>query len=188
MSFDPLLVSAVGDAEGSLAAAAALACAVADTDRGALLADIGIAAGLRPTVIASSPARELEERLATELPQSRAAARGLICHVTLPEPAGLSDFRALAGELPCVVHAPPALYHASIAALPSARAVLLRADLAADRSLAALAVDDLRSRGLRVRILKRSLDWIAARRALLGALPASARGGLPPRLLAGLDF
>ena len=57
-----VLVTAVGDAEGSRGAAAALACAGADADRATLLVDVGGRAQ-RPTLLASSAANQLEERL-----------------------------------------------------------------------------------------------------------------------------
>lgn len=182
----PLLVSAVGAAEGSQAAAAALACAIAVEQRAALLFDVGPAGRPRPTVLASSQARELEERFAAELPEARSAARGALCRVSLPEPPELVGALETAGGCPCVVHAPPELLHESIDLLPRPCGMVLRADLASDLSLTALAVGDLRSRGLRVRVLKRPLGWIAARRALAGALSATAKGALPPRLITGL--
>jgi len=182
----PLLVSVVGTAEGSQAAAAALACAIAVEERAALLFDVGVAGRPRPTVLASSQARELEERFAAELPEARSAARGVLCRVSLPEPPALAGALEAAGGCPCVVHAPPELLHESVDLLPRPCGVVLRAELASDLSLTALAVGDLRSRGLWVRVLKRPLGWIAARRALAGALPGTANGGLPPRLLTGL--
>jgi hypothetical protein len=60
-------------------------------------------------------------------------------------------------------------------------AALLRADLAEDRALTALAVRDLMTRGLRVSVLKHPLGRLAARAAVLGALPAGS-GVLPDRL------
>ena len=62
-------------------------------------------------------------------------------------------------------------------------AALLRADLGRDRALAALAVRDLIGRGLSVVVAKRPLAWVPSRRALFGALPRGATGGLSPRLL-----
>jgi hypothetical protein len=57
-------------------------------------------------------------------------------------------------------------------------AVLLRADLTADRALTALAVRELATRALRVRVLKRPLAWVPARRALFGVLAPESSGGL----------
>jgi hypothetical protein len=60
--------------------------------------------------------------------------------------------------------------------------LLLRADLPEDRSLAALAVRELRHRGIRVKIAARPLGRVAARRALAGIEP----GGASTRRLARL--
>lgn len=184
-----LLVSAVGEAEGSLAAAAALACAVAGEARAALLADLDPGREPRPTLVASAGARALEECLAAELPDARAAARGALCHAALPAGRdGLETALELAAALPRVVHSPPSLLHEALdACAPFRGAALLRADLRADRSLTALAIADLHARGLRARVLKRPLGWLAARRALAGALPLGAAAGLPARLVDGLE-
>ena len=77
-----VLVTAVGDAEGSRGVAAALACADADVDRATLLVDIGGRVP-RPTLLASTAAQRLEERLATRLPEERMAARGQVCHLAV---------------------------------------------------------------------------------------------------------
>ncbi len=183
-----ILVTRVGAAEGSRAAAAALACACSDPDRAALLIDLGEGRDPRPALIASAAARELEQRLAAHVPEARVAARGQICHLALPAgpdsierlPAAL----ALAREAAGVVHLPPGLLRPALAGErvePSA--AMLRADLDRDRALAALAVRDLVTEGLRVAVIKRPLAWVAARRALFGVLPAGAPGGLPPQAL-----
>jgi len=91
-----ILVAAVGGADGSRAAAAALACAGSEPDRPGLLIDVG-ARPPRPTLLASSGARELEERLAVHLPELRAAARGGTCHLAIPGDAeGLERLPAAA--------------------------------------------------------------------------------------------
>jgi hypothetical protein len=181
-----ILVAAVGAADGSRAAAAALACAASESDRPGLLIDI---AGRppRPTLVASSGARELEERLTVHLPELRAASRGGTCHLAVPGDAkGLERLSAalpLVREGVAVLHVPQALFQdvlQSQGVEPSA--VLLRADLVTDRSLLALTVRDLCERDLAVRVLKRPLAWVPARRALFGVLPAEAPGALPMRL------
>jgi len=185
-----ILVAAVGAASGSRAAAAALACAGAEPDRAGLLIEVG-GRPPRPTLIASAGARQLEERLAAHLPGHRAASRGVTCHLAVgDEPL---DFEAMRAALPlvrdtvAVLHVPPATLH-EVLAHPdvSATGAVLRADLDADRALAALAVRNLVGRGLRVRVLKRPLDWVPARRALFGMLPPAAPGGLSSRLTAGI--
>jgi hypothetical protein len=179
------LVTAVGDAEGSRAAAAALACAGADADRATLLVDVGGRAP-RPTLIASASARALEERLQAHLPESRVAARGQVCHLAVPaDGEGLeaaSAAAAVARESGAVLHLPPELLHEVLAA-PGWRpsGVLLRADLGGDRAVVALAVRDLIARGIPAVVLKRRLAWVAERRALFGVLPAGAPGGIADR-------
>lgn len=178
-----VLVAAVAAADGSRAAAAALACAGSQPDRPGLLVDIG-GRPPRPTLAASSGARELEERLTVHLPELRVASRGATCHLAIPATAeGLERLPAalpLVREAVAVVHVPPALLQDALeVAGVEPCAVLLRADLATDRALLALAVRDLRQRDLAVRVLKRPLAWVPARRALFGVLPPEAPGGLP---------
>jgi hypothetical protein len=180
------LVSWAGAAEGSRAAAAALACAGADVGRPGLLVELSDRRAPRPALVASAAARELEERLAAHLPEAALAARGHICHLSLPAdrddlervPAALALVRDATG----VVHLPPRLLREALAARLGPDAVLLRADLERDRALVGLAARDLMARGLRVAVLKRPLAWIPARRALFGVLPADAADGLPTRL------
>jgi hypothetical protein len=182
-----VLVAAVGGAEGSRGAAAALACAGSGLERAALLVEVGGRAP-RPTLIASASAHRLEEQLAARLPTLRPAARGEVCHLSV---AADEDGLAAAGTAAtvargglAVVHVAPDLLQPLLEApgAPRPDAVLLRADLAEARPLIALAVDDLLGRDLRVGILKRRLGWVAERRAGFGAL-GSDSGGLPESLL-----
>ncbi len=183
-----ILATRVGDADGSAPAAAALACAGAEPDRAALLVDLSGGRAPRPTLVASSAARELEERLAAHLPEAGVASRGQICHLSLP--ADESGVEQVAGAVAigqgsvCVLHLPPRLLQPALGAggiRPTA--ALLRADLDHDRALTALAVGELRARELRAGVLKRPLGWMASRRARAGALPSGAGGGLPARLV-----
>ncbi len=179
-----VLVTAVGVAEGARAAAAALACAGADVDRAALLVDLDGRAP-RPTLIASTPARSLEERLISHLPRVRVAARGQVCH--LAAAADEDGFAVAAAAVTvargmlAVVHVPPPALRDLLGSKrgPRPSAVLLRADVAADRPLLALVVRDLMDRGLPVGVLKHRLSWVDERRALFGVLA----GGLQPALL-----
>lgn len=180
-----VLVAAVGAASGSRAAAAALACAGSEPDRCGLLVDIG-GRPPRPTLVASSAARELEERLTVHLPELRVASRGGTCHLTMPgETESLERLPAvlpLVRETVAVLHVPPALFQDVLRARGvGPRGVLLRADLESDRTLTALVVRELRQRDALVRVLKQPLAWVPARRALFGVLPPDAPGGLPPR-------
>ena len=187
-----VLVTAVGEAEGARGAAAALACAGAEVDAASLFVDIG-GRPPRPALLATAAARKLEERLAAHLPDSRAAARGQVCHLAVPaEPEGL---RAAAAAVAvgrgstAVLRLPPELLQ-PILDEPRLRpsGVLLRADLAEDRPLVALAARDLIARGFAVAVLKQRLGWVAERRALFGALTAGAPGGLSPRLVRRLGI
>jgi hypothetical protein len=183
-----VLVTAVGGAEGARAAAAALACAGADVERATLLVEAG-GRPPRPTLLATAAAQRLEERLAAHLPQARLAARGQVCHLSVPAtPAGLES----AGAAVTVARGALAVLHLSPAQLQPALArpsgleptgVLLRADLATARPLLSLLVRDLFARELAVAVLKQRLSWIAERRALFGTLSPDANGGLPRSVL-----
>lgn len=194
MSVSPLpatpivAVTAVGAAEGSRGAAAALACAGADVDRATLLVEVGGRAP-RPTLLASAAAHRLEERLAAHLPQARVAARGQVCHLAVAaEPEELRTASAavsVARGALAVVHLPPALLQPLLSGEFGSRpsGALLRADIAVDRALLALVVSDLFARGLSVGVLKQRLGWVAERRALFGALAPDSPGALPAPLL-----
>jgi hypothetical protein len=185
-----VLVTRGGSAEGSRAAAAALSCAAAEPDRASLLLDLHEGRSPRPTIVASAAARQLEERLAIHLPEAGVASRGRVCHLTLPpDESGIAMARgatAVARDSTCVLHLPPRLLQDALEDDGlSLFGALLRADLDTDRALTALAVGDLHGRELRAAVLKRPLGWMAARRALSGAL--LPRGsGLPARVCARL--
>jgi hypothetical protein len=186
-----VLVAGVGEARGSRAAAAALACAASEPDRAALLVELGEGGRPRSTLIATAGARALEERLVAHMPDAAVVSRGLFCQLTLPPAPEAVDLIAAALPLvrdsAAVIQLAPSLLQPLIAE-PRIRATaaLLRADLAEDRALTALAVRELIARDLRVAVLKRPLGFLPARAALLGALPAGGQvlpGGLRKRLL-----
>jgi hypothetical protein len=188
-----VLVGAVGEAEGSRGAAAALSCASADVDRPALLIDVG-GRPPRPALLASAAAQKLEERLGAHLPNLRAAARGQVCHLAVqPDSEGLEAAAAaatVARGATAVLHVSPELLQVALAGPSGLRptGVLFRADLEHDRPLLALAARDLITGGLDVAVLKRRLSWVVERRAFFGALPAGAAGGLPERLVRRLGI
>jgi hypothetical protein len=187
MSEKAILVTAVGAASGSRAAAAALACAGSDAGRAALLVDLGEGEPPRPSLFATAAARRLEERLAAHLPDVGIASRGCICLLSLPPDAGglqqLAGALAIVREAAGILHIPqPALQPLLADARIRPSGALLRADLARDRALTALAATDLLGRGIRVAVLKRPLAWLATRRALAGISAPPGRAGLPPRL------
>ncbi len=185
-----VLVASVGGAEGSRGAAAALSCAGSRVETAALLVDVGGRVA-RPTLIASASAHRLEERLAARLPTLRPAARGEVCHLSVAADedgfvaAGTAVTVARGGL--AVVHVAPELMQPLLdtPGAPRPDAALLRADLTANRPLVALAVGDLRERGLRVAVLKHRLGWVTERRAGFGAL-GSDSGGLPESLVGRL--
>lgn len=182
-----VLVAAVGEAEGSRGAAAALACAAAEVDAATLLIEIGGRVP-RPTLIASAAAQKLEERLRAHLPDAQVAARGQVCHLAVgPNDDGLGVAAAAidaARGTVAVLHLPPRLLRRALGeSNPRPTGVLLRADLPADRALVALTARDLLERGLAFGVSKHRLGWVAERRALFGVLPAGAPGGLPEHLV-----
>jgi hypothetical protein len=170
-----VLVTTVGAAAGAKAAAAALACVASEPDHAALLVDLDDGRPLRPSLIATAGARNLEERLAAHMPDAAVASRGRFCQLTLPAEVESLDRTVaalpLARESAAVVHLPPALLRPILAEprIP-ATAALLRADLAEDRALTALVVRDLMEQGLRVAVLKRRPGWLGGRAALFGVL------------------
>jgi hypothetical protein len=182
-----VLVTSVGTAAGSRAAAAALACAGSPPDRPALLIDLGGGRAPRPSPVATAAARALEERLTAHLPEPGLASRGRFCHLSLS--SGQDGIERLAAALPsvrdslAVVHLPPRLLQPALEE-PRLRpaAALLRADLREDRALTALAVRELMERGMEVAVLKRPVGWLPSRAALLGALPTGSEA-LPRRVV-----
>jgi hypothetical protein len=169
----PLLVTATGGARGSEALAAALAVCAADEHQASVMAEVGDAAGpRRPTLLASPAARQCEADLGGT--GAGAAARGLVCF--LAAGSGEEGLRCAAEALASrpdlaalVLHLDAGLWQQALEHPGMPRiAALLRAELPRDRSLASLAVRDLRARRLRVRVAGRPLGWAAARRALAG--------------------
>lgn len=183
-----VLVVAAGGAEGARPAAAALACLGSDAGRAALLLDVEGRAP-RPTLLATAPARELEERLVAHLPRARVAARGQTCHLAVAAtPEGLEEGAAalsVVREAPRVVHVPAARVQAVLGSAVGSglSGALVRAELPAERALLCLLARDLIGRGLRVVVLKRRLTWVAERRALFGALAPGGSGGPPASLV-----
>lgn len=180
-----VFVTQVGAATGARAAAAALACTASGPDRAALLVVFSGNRAPRPTLIASAAARALEERLIAHLPGAQIASRGQICQLTLPTSReGIAQAAAalpLVRESTAVIHLSPPLLRPLLAE-PRIKptAALLRADLATDHPLTALAVRDLLDNGLRVAVLKHPLGWLQARAGALGVLPVAANP-LPAR-------
>jgi len=168
-----ILVSGT-DHRASLGLAGAVAVeGAAVTGAGTLLVEAGQGAQRRrPTLLASPGARRSEESLRRQ--GHGAAARGLICHLALdgaePLVAAESALGAADAEL-AVIHLPGRLW---VPALDSGLRVAggcLLVSLPAERSLAALAVDELERRTLPRRIATGGPGPIGARRALAGLRP-----------------
>lgn len=190
-----VLVTEAGDAGGGLAEAASFAVAVArSSERGVLIVELtSEQRRRRPTLLASDQARDLEQAVQAARPDARAVARGSICWLTKRtgdegEPLGELE-ELLATPLPsslAVVNLPPALWAQAIDR-SGLRILggLVRADLGSDRELVALAVAELRSRGLAARVAKRAQGPVAARRSLAG-LEAGGAASARARRAAGV--
>ncbi len=162
----------------------AVSLAAESDDAGALMIELDEGGHRRgPTMLASAPARALEERLRGE--GVEAAARGRLAWVVLgadvPWEESLAEILGIAPEAAAVVHAPVSRWR-SLLWTPALRLpiALLRADVPAQRSLAALTAIELRAAGVPLRIATRAPGRIAARRALAGIDPggdAARRAG-----------
>ena len=181
------------NARGSLALAATLSVEAARaTGAGVLLAEVGPSQARRPTTLLASPAaRELESALRAGGHQ--ASARGHLCHLGVqPDAAALAELGGAAQAADArllVVHLRPGLWREGLdaeALEPSGG--LLLVELPRERSLAALAVAELRERGCRAKVVTRPPPALAARRALAGVRAGGAvsrRMGRVARALLG---
>jgi Transglycosylase SLT domain/D-alanyl-D-alanine carboxypeptidase len=192
-----VLATDAGGAGGGLAEAAAMAVAVAVSDRsaGVLMVEVtDEGRRRRPTLLASDAARDLQAALGASGLGRLAVARGNLCWLTLGvDDDPLEALEELVREaLPCllvVAHLPAALWARALERPGLAVAGgLVRADLDADRELAALAVAELRARGMTARVAKRAPGVVATRRAVAGLDPgsdASRRAGRAAQALLG---
>ena len=193
----PLLIlsSELAGAGGGLATAAAVAVELAKPDArlggdgAVLLAELAGERGRGPTMLAAESAREVERRLREA--GLDAAARGRLAWLRLDRDDWLDRLRLgldASGSLrAAVVHLPPTGFRAALdSEAPEACAALLRAELPAQRSLAALAVVELRSAGIRVRVARRAPGRVATRRALAGIDPGGDASRRAARLVRGL--
>ena len=167
-----------------LAAAIAVEAAVM-TGAGTLLVEIGAGARRRgPTLLASSGARQVEDALRSA--GRRASARGHVCHLAVEEAEPIEELAVSAAgstaEL-AVIHLPGRLWVPALEAngLAPAGGCLL-VSLPSERSLAALAVEELARRRVPCRVATRAPGQLAARRALAGIRP----GGWVSELAAGI--
>jgi hypothetical protein len=192
----PVLVSELPGAGGGLPLAAGCAVAVGrlataeDRARNGavLLVEVGGGRARGPTMLAAAAARELEDRLREA--GFACAARGRLAWLRIPAEPGWPE--ALGEALSVAASARTAVVSLPAALLTEGRerldpgAVLLRAELPAQRSLAALAAIELRDAGLRVRIASRGLGRVGSRRALAGIEPGGDASDRCARLARGL--
>ncbi len=190
-----VLAAELPGASGGLALAASTAVSIArrdaaDDQPAVLLVEAGGARSRGPTMLASEAARELEHALRDGGFES--AARGRLAWLRIAAEAGWTDaladaLRIAATARAAVVSLPAALLGEALgcgAIAPDA--VLLRADLPRQRSLAALAAIELRQAGLRIRVAPRPIGRVGARRALAGIDPGGAASKRCGRLARGL--
>jgi hypothetical protein len=190
-----ILASGIGGSGGAASMAAAIAVAATAGANGGAALVVDIATGQRrgPTMLASESARELEDRVrALGGAFEAAAARGNLCHLSLPEAEEPLEpvVELLTHEVPAaavIVHMEQDLWPRAIAdERMRAAAGVLRADLPGDRALAALAVGELRDRGLRAKVVSDPLGRVASRRALAGVEPGGAASRRAARLARAL--
>jgi hypothetical protein len=166
-----ILVTGTGRGPSQGLAAAIAVEAAALTGAGTLFVEPGEGARRRgPTLLASPTAREVEERLRSA--GRRAAARGHVCHLAVDDREAIEELAvsvAESGAELAVVHLPGRLWVSALDAeglAPAGGCVLV--SLPRERSLAALAVDELGRRRLPCRVATRAPGQLATRRALAG--------------------
>jgi hypothetical protein len=185
-----LLVSGT-DRRASLGMAAAVAVEGARlTGAATLLVELGEGSHRRgPTLLAAVGARQVEESLRGD--GLRAAARGHLCHLALPDSsegleAAAASIGAAEAEL-VVIHLPAVLWVPALDSDLRTDGGCLLVSLPRERSLAALAVEEMERRGLPVRITSGAPGPLAARRALAGSRPggglSDSASGIAKRLL-----
>jgi hypothetical protein len=186
-----IFVSEFEGARGGLATAAALAVALASsghTEDGVVLIEDGDRAR-GPTMLASAAARELERSLGEA--GVAASARGRLAWVAVdlgddPAAALAPILEAATGARFAVVTIAAERLRAALAGVRGPVTVVLRAELPAHRSLAALVARELRDEGVAVRFATRAPGRVASRRALAGIDPGGEAGRRARRLARGV--
>jgi hypothetical protein len=178
-----------GGGVASAASVAVMAAATAGAEHGVLMIETAVERRRGPTMLASDAARRLERSLGDA--GIRAAARGRLCWVSLPGddplPAVGAVVAAAGGSGAAVAHLPAAVWPAALCSSDLAvTGALLRADLPRQRSLAALAVHELRAAGVRARIATRAPGPVASRRVASGLDPGGETSVRAVRLARGL--
>jgi hypothetical protein len=192
-----ILAGGLPGAGGELTAAAAVAVAIAarrpdqhdDQPQATLFVEVGCA-GRAPTMLASHPARELERDLHEA--GFDATARGRLTWLGLTDgPDWLerleSALQAAPGTGAAIACVPAGEWReAREAERPAPAALLLRAELPAQRALAALTAVESHDAGLPIRIATRTPGRVAGRRALAGVDPGGEAAVRSGRIAAGL--
>lgn len=191
-----IIASWVGEGQGAQATAYALAIAAARQEAkrsgepaAALLLDRADRRPDRAGLLATEPARALQELIMQRMPALRPVARGHLCVGTLgaeDDPlAGLEDSTAAVPGVPIVAHvAPEGLGAAVRAGGRRVRLVALQSDPSVPKALLALAFAELRTDGVPLKVRGSAPGRIQARRALAGLEPGGASGSWARRALA----
>lgn len=190
-----MVASSVAAEEGKDAfpAACVVARTAAATGRPVLLAELRAGRRRAAGVYSTAVSRAVAELVGARFRQLTPVTRGPVCHLTLP--ADADEAAGVVGELPeilpqrglCLVHTSPSglrsLVEEDRVKVDSA---LLVADLDRDRSLTALACEDLSRRGIRCRVWKLEVGGLRAKLAALGLRADRPSTQAATRLLAGL--
>jgi hypothetical protein len=189
----PLIIAVeLPGAGGGLAAAAAVAVALAASSpdpRGVLMIETWAERRRGPTMLASVAARSLERSLMQA--GLRAAARGRLCWVSVADDGPLEGVAAAVSAAPearaAVAHLAAADWRVALGSDEvEVAAGIVRAELPRQRSLAALAVRELRAAGLKARIAARAPGPVASRRVASGLDPGGETSVRAARLARGL--
>lgn len=143
----------------------------------------------RPATLLCSPAAR---RMETALRDAglMASARGRVCHLSVGDAnAELDELAAalyLCGAGVAVVQLPGSMWIPALESALGPAGGALVADPGSERALAALAVGELRARGLRARVETDPPGMLAARRALAGIRPGGEASLRAARIAAAL--
>jgi len=194
-----VLATELPGTNGGLASTAAVAVALAEratrraeeSSNAVLFVEVGAERDRGPTLLASASARDAETLLAAA--GLAVAARGRLAWVCIREAERWEEPLRLTLEAAgpvrgTVVHLPARLWRHGVEGGELApAAALLRAELPAQRSLAALAVSELRAVGIAAKIIACPPGRVGTRRALAGIDPGGQLSRRARRIAADLD-
>jgi hypothetical protein len=189
-----IVCTVVGGARGVGAAASAVAVAATPIEpgrRGSVVLDLRSRAQTpRGPLLATPAARGLESAIGQD-PQLRSAARGRLCFATPAEETQPADLLGRmvgadlgAGLVVCLCD--PDEFRGLLAAGEARPAALLRAPSRSSGPLIALLASELRSEGVPLKVWRRPIGLIAARRATAGIESGGESGRIAARLAGGL--